>query len=106
MGRALCHLDSLADGEARGFETGCGPVILVRRDGALACFANQCPHQGKRLDRLPDRFLTFDGAFIKCAHHGALFDMRTGEGLTTPCYGNRLSPLKHTIIDGWVYLGA
>lgn len=104
MGLALCRIDSLAEGEARGFETPHGPVILLRRGDSFACFLNRCPHEGKRLDRLRDRFLTFDGAFLKCAHHGALFDMMTGEGLSTPCFGNQLSRLEYSIIDGWVYL--
>ncbi|MBL2440228.1 Rieske (2Fe-2S) protein, partial [Klebsiella pneumoniae] len=43
----LCRADSLAEGQARGFDpTGCGQatVIACRYQGTLYLWRNRCPH--------------------------------------------------------------
>ena len=40
-------------------------------------YLNRCPHAGRQLNFLPDRFLTPDGELIQCLQHGALFEKAT-----------------------------
>ncbi len=104
--RRLCRLTEIPDGEARGFTLpGARRTIIVyRKGGQLRGYENRCPHEGKRLDARPDRFMTFDGAHLKCAHHGAIFDPLTGMGRGTPCWGLALAPVALAQQQGWVVL--
>ena len=45
--------------------------IIVHRDGnAVRAWLNVCPHQGRRLDYVPGKFLLDRGRLV-CAAHGA-----------------------------------
>lgn len=65
------------------------PLVAIRSGGAVHVFANSCPHQGRRLDYAPDRFLTQNGMLV-CPAHGAAFDMNSGHCLQGPCRGASL----------------
>ena len=60
------------------------PLIVIRCGDAIQVYANCCPHQGRRLDYAPDRFLTKDATLV-CAAHGAVFGMADGLCLQGPC---------------------
>lgn len=65
------------------------PLIVLRTGESVRVFANCCPHQGRRLDYAPDRFLTKHGTVV-CAAHGAVFGMIDGRCLQGPCRGESL----------------
>lgn len=106
--RALCRLDEIEDGEARGFTLGEGTQrldLFVVRDGARVYgYANACPHQGTPLDWTPDRFISDETGLILCATHGALFEIEDGLCVAGPCQGAHLTPLPVTVRDGTVVL--
>ena len=96
----ICAVDATINGE---------PVsIIIETDNGSAARAwlNQCPHQGRRLDYAPGKFL-LDGANLVCAAHGASF--RRGDGLCVsgPCRGESLTAVEaEWQADGSLRLGA
>lgn len=104
---ALCRLEELPDGGARGFvlpDTGGGVLrlILLRSGDAVSGFRNRCPHRGTPLDLRPDDFLDRDGRHLVCATHGALFRREDGFCVAGPCAGDRLEPVPLRVERGVV----
>jgi nitrite reductase/ring-hydroxylating ferredoxin subunit len=105
--RALCHLDDIPDGGAKGFgppQGGFTGLFAVRQGDAVVVYVNSCPHIGVPLDWAPDRFLTADGTRIICATHGAEFAIADGVCLRGPCFGEKLEAVKIEIRDGTVFV--
>ena len=65
-------------------------LIVIRCGETVQVYGNRCPHQGRRLDYAPDRFLTKEGTLV-CAAHGAVFGMADGLCLQGPCRGESLT---------------
>ncbi len=72
-------------------------VIVVRIKGNVFVYLNQCPHQGRRLDYAPGKFLYKNGALI-CAAHGASFEMSSGLCQQGPCRGESLQLLGSDVL--------
>lgn len=90
---ALCHLDDLEDGAARGFDPfdeGRDAVFIVRRGESLRAYRNTCPHQGASLPWRTHAYLNADGSRIVCSAHGAQFDIDSGRCLIGPALGQSL----------------
>jgi nitrite reductase/ring-hydroxylating ferredoxin subunit len=105
--RALCHVDDIPDGAAKGFPPAPGAftgLFAVRQGEAVHAYVNACPHIGTPLDWTPDRFLSVDGSRIVCATHGAEFRIADGECLRGPCFGDRLESVVIQIKDGTIYV--
>ena len=105
--RALCRLDELGDGAARGFGPAAGGftgLFAVRQGDAVFVYVNSCPHIGTPLEWTADRFLSHDGSLIVCATHGAEFRIADGECIRGPCFGDRLEPVMTEIRDGIIYV--
>jgi nitrite reductase/ring-hydroxylating ferredoxin subunit len=105
--RALCRLDELEDGAARGFAAAPGGftgLFAVRQGDAVFVYVNSCPHIGTPLEWTADRFLSHDGSLIVCATHGAEFRIADGECLRGPCFGDRLEAVMTEIRDGIIYV--
>ncbi len=104
-GVALCRVDEVAEGQARGFLIGEGvarrDVILVRRDGVLRAYFNACPHQGTPLETFPDRFMDQDGLLV-CSTHGARFRIEDGLCVSGPCEGKSLTAIACVVENGVV----
>ncbi len=91
---ALCTLDEIADGAAKGFTLADGREIFVVREGnSVFGYLNSCPHQGTPLDWTPDVFISRDSGLILCATHGAQFEIADGLCVSGPCEGDRLTPV-------------
>jgi nitrite reductase/ring-hydroxylating ferredoxin subunit/Fe-S cluster biogenesis protein NfuA len=75
-------------------------VLLVRMDGKVMAFRNQCPHMGMPLDGG-----LVDGSIIACPWHGFRFDLSTGECITAPHV--QLEPFPVRVEDQriWIRLG-
>ena len=107
-GEPLCTLADIGEGgkEVRvDGEDGVQWLMLFRRDGELTAWRNVCPHQGRPLSFAPDKFLfTPDGRLV-CAHHGACFELPSGQCVDGPCKGAHLTPVAITVDSGSIYLG-
>jgi nitrite reductase/ring-hydroxylating ferredoxin subunit len=110
MRRALCRLDAIEDGGAKGFSFADGAepreIFVVRRGDRVFAYVNSCPHIGTPLEFLPDRFLTADRTEILCATHGARFEIATGRCLAGPCRGKSLRAVSVCIEGGEIVLDA
>ena len=104
-GVRLCALSEIADPGSKGFrfrvDTRLFAGFVVRSGDLLAGYIDQCPHAGWPLG-FDDKYLTRAGDHILCAGHGALFSL-TGEGVTTPCLGERLSAWPVELRNGEVW---
>jgi nitrite reductase/ring-hydroxylating ferredoxin subunit/Fe-S cluster biogenesis protein NfuA len=69
----------LEEGEPFSFSCEEHNVLLVRMNGKVMAFRNQCPHMGMPLDGG-----LVDGSLITCPWHGFRFDLSTGECMTAP----------------------
>ena len=103
---ALCKVDELIEGAAKGFEVDGLSVFALKYDGEIHVYRNSCPHLGVELNWFEDQFFDSDGALIQCATHGALFDPASGECLAGPCPGQSLERMPSHVIAGQLYLGA
>jgi nitrite reductase/ring-hydroxylating ferredoxin subunit len=105
--RALCRLDDIPDGGAKGFpppQGGFTGLMAIRQGDAVHVYVNSCPHIGTPLDWTPDRFLSRDGRFIVCATHGAEFQIADGLCIRGPCRGDRLEAVQVEITNGTIYV--
>jgi len=81
----LVAIDTVIDGELSS--------ILVDCDRTpLKAWLNCCPHQGRRLDYAPGKFLIHKGQLV-CAAHGATFDLSEGLCVGGPCRGEHLTSI-------------
>ncbi len=106
--QALCRLDEIPDGHARGLLRD-GPddrVFALRRGAAVHVYINSCPHDRRPLEYLQDRFLSADGARIVCYAHGAQFEPDTGLCVHGPCAGASLVRVPSRVSDGRVFVPA
>jgi nitrite reductase/ring-hydroxylating ferredoxin subunit len=91
-------LFTVRDGEGTEHE-----AILLRTDGGVAGWRNQCQHfTHVALDKgsgAPVR----DGEVV-CANHGAMFDAATGRCTYGPCEGAYLADVSVVVADEAVYL--
>ena len=81
------------------------PIIVETGPGFVRAWRNVCPHQGRRLDYAPGKFL-LDGANLVCAAHGASFRRADGLCVAGPCRGESLQAVALAEQpDGWLRLG-
>ena len=79
----LIAVDADIDGETASILVDCSR-------NPLQAWANACPHQGRRLDYAPGKFLIDKGRLV-CAAHGATFQLDDGLCVGGPCRGEHLS---------------
>jgi nitrite reductase/ring-hydroxylating ferredoxin subunit len=107
-GAVLARLADLPDGATHGFDLTDDewPLrgFLVRVGDAVHAYVNRCPHAGRPLNFLPDRFLSADGELIQCCAHGALFEKDTGLCIAGPCVDESLRRIAVELTDGEVRL--
>lgn len=107
--RALCHVDEILDGQARGFPPapgGFNGLVAWRAGADVRVFVNACPHIGTPLDWMPDKFMDKGGKHLICATHGAAFVPLTGECILGPCKGDYLETVATEIKDGVIYVAS
>lgn len=80
-------------------------LILYRDGDAVRAWLNTCPHQGRRLDWAPGKFLKSKDGLLVCAVHGASFELQRGQCVAGPCRGDCLRRVEVELRDdGSVYL--
>lgn len=106
----FCALDDIEDGQARSFPVkgieGVYTIVVARQGNEIFGYSNSCPHLGTPLDWQPDEFMDFSGKYLRCATHGATFEIRDGKCIAGPCEGDTLTPVPVEIVDGEVCLAA
>jgi len=102
----LCPLSSLPDPGSRGFEVDDGgrmrAIFVVRQGLEVYGYRNDCPHLHAELNVTADTFLDADGRYIRCALHGALFDIAGGRCFAGPCEGESLTRIDLSVERGQV----
>lgn len=69
-------------------------AFLLRYEGRLHCYLNECPHWAIELDLGDGHFYDQELDRIYCKNHGALFYPATGICETGPCLGRSLVRLS------------
>ncbi|WP_041354591.1 Rieske (2Fe-2S) protein [Nitrosococcus halophilus] len=100
----LCHLEELPEYGTRGFAIGQQEIFVIRQATQIWAYMNRCPHTGVTLNWVPDQFLDWEGRYVQCATHGALFRFEDGLCLAGPCPGTHLEPVPLSLIGGEIYL--
>lgn len=103
MFEQLCHIDDVTDPGAKGFSVKQGRkerlVFVVKKDGEVYAYENECPHAGINLEWQEDDFLDMDKNLIQCSVHGALFKIENGDCMGGPCNGEGLTPANIELDD-------
>ena len=81
----IVAVEAVIDGEKES-------IILHCAGESVVAWLNICPHQGRRLDYVPGKFLIDKGRLV-CAAHGATFRLDDGECVAGPCRGASLREL-------------
>jgi nitrite reductase/ring-hydroxylating ferredoxin subunit len=106
--RDVCGISEISEthGKELVVETAEGPmdVALFRAGEAVRAYRNVCPHQGRSLSFAPDEFLIGERGELVCPHHGASFDLLTGDCLSGPCAGAQLTPVAVQLVNGRVLI--
>jgi nitrite reductase/ring-hydroxylating ferredoxin subunit len=79
-------------------------AIVLRYEGQVYAYLNQCVHMVRRLDCVHDAVFDEQQGHLRCSMHGITFDPTSGESLSVLCAGERLEPLRCEEIDSRVYL--
>lgn len=107
-GTLLARVADLPDGATLGFDLTEDewPLrgFLVKMGDVVHAYVNRCPHAGRQLNFMPDRFLTPDGELFQCVAHGALFEKDTGLCIAGPCVDESLRRIPVQLADGEVRL--
>ncbi|MBV1776051.1 Rieske 2Fe-2S domain-containing protein [Burkholderiaceae bacterium DAT-1] len=104
----ICDSDALADRGAgvRFTASWAGqsvPAFVLRHNGVLKAFLNECRHVPIELDFNEGDFLDLTREYIICSTHGAMYRPVDGMCVGGPCRGKSLYPLKVIEEDGQVY---
>ena len=100
----LCNENELEENKAKGFSTSGDKeqqdIILIKRDGQVYAYKNNCPHTGVNLNWQPDEFMDLESFYLQCSVHGALFNVEDGLCVRGPCVNQSLSALSIQTING------
>jgi nitrite reductase/ring-hydroxylating ferredoxin subunit len=80
------------------------PAFVIRYDGAVHAYVNQCAHVPVELDWMEGEFFDLTGLYLICSTHGATYLPDTGRCVAGPCSGRKLVRLHVEECDGKVYL--
>jgi len=77
--------------------------FVVRFQGSVYAYLNQCAHVASELDWQPGEFFDHSGLYLMCATHGAVYEPETGLCTEGPCRGARLRAIQIVEQDGSVF---
>lgn len=104
----ICDYKSLAELACREFTVENGSftndAFLVYFKQRSYAYENSCPHTGVNLNWQDEQFFSFDGLYLQCSLHGALFEPDTGLCVRGPCQGAKLKAINVIIENNVVYL--
>ncbi|MCE4061926.1 Rieske 2Fe-2S domain-containing protein [Pandoraea sputorum] len=70
------------------------PAFVIRYDGRVYGYLNQCAHVPMELDWSEGQFFETGGSYLMCATHGATYEPDTGLCVGGPCRGGALQPVR------------
>lgn len=73
--------------------------FVIKYQGELFAYRNQCPHNGSQLDWTPGKVFDETGEWLVCATHGAIFHPQNGRCAAGPCVNQRLISLPVRLQD-------
>ena len=79
-------------------------AILVRFEGLVYGYLNQCVHMPRPLDCEHNNIFDETGRYLQCSMHTICYDPVTGESLSEICAGKKLTALQVREEEEWVYL--
>ncbi len=79
-------------------------AILIRFNGAVYGYLNQCVHMPRALDCEESNIFDESGRYLQCSMHSICYDPVSGESLSEICAGKKLTALKVREEGGCVYL--
>jgi 3-phenylpropionate/trans-cinnamate dioxygenase ferredoxin subunit len=77
----FCKTAQIKSGEREVFDLDGGSIILFNVDGTFYAVENLCSHEEYELAEGE-----LNGCILGCPKHGATFDIRSGQHLSTPAY--------------------
>jgi nitrite reductase/ring-hydroxylating ferredoxin subunit len=80
------------------------PAFVIRFNGRVHAYLNECGHVPAELDWMPGEFFDHSKLYLICSIHGALYAPDSGQCLGGPCWGNGLRPLMVREADGMIWL--
>lgn len=105
-GTQLLRFDALGETDAKGFSFGEGKerfqCFVVRWQGGVFGYINECPHVRTPLDWRPDQFFNMKKTALQCGTHGALFTIHDGLCYIGPCKNRAIEPFPVKLVDGWI----
>ena len=107
--RLICSSSEVAE-SAQGFRfklTRFGaeaPAFVIRYQGKVYGYLNQCGHVPAELDWQPGQFFDDSKLYLICSIHGALYAPESGRCLGGRCQGVGLKAIKVIEIDGDILL--
>jgi nitrite reductase/ring-hydroxylating ferredoxin subunit len=75
-------------------------AFAVRWRGRVYAYVNSCRHESLPLDFGDAHFFDEEADALVCCHHGARYRPDTGECISGPCFGARLTTLSVEEKDG------
>jgi len=104
----LYQLSTLEELETKSFKVKINrkttDIFLVKKEGEVYGYQNECPHARSPLEWTPDEFLDNKKQSIQCTFHGALFRIETGECVSGPCNGASLKQIELQLEDDNIYI--
>lgn len=79
-------------------------AFLICFNGRYFAYENSCPHTGGNLNWQEGQFFSFDGRYLQCTLHGALFEPKSGKCIQGPCFGAYLKSIEIVVEDECVFL--
>jgi nitrite reductase/ring-hydroxylating ferredoxin subunit len=70
------------------------PAFVIRYEGVVYAYLNQCAHLGIPLDMKSGEVFDRSGELLICAAHGATYTPSTGACAGGPCFGESLFTLS------------
>lgn len=102
--KRLCSTTFVPNNCARGLELEQTRYIVCHFDHVFFVYVNRCPHLGIPLEWLEHHFLDADGELLRCATHGALFNIEDGLCISGPCVGQALTKVSFIITKKTLWL--
>jgi naringenin degradation protein FdeD len=102
--QSICHINDVAEGEARRFLIGVDNLILARSNGKLYAYRNECPHMNLPLTHRYNCLMDKEQKHLVCAQHEAEFAIEKGLCVKGPCIGMKLEPVSIELTDDNVLL--
>ena len=108
MRQKICDLNELVELSSKEFTIKMGinvkDAFLVKFKNQYYAYENSCPHTGVNLNWQEGQFFSFDGLYLQCSLHGALFEPDSGRCVSGPCKNECLQVINIVIEDNDVYM--